>query len=123
MLKLYIIDDSAQFRKSFKRLLGSLPHTTVIGEAASVRDAVAFIESNHPDCILLDVELPDGNGFNVLEQIRSSSYKPEVLMITNYPAPPFREMAQHYGVVHFYDKTTEFESAIETLRTLSVTPL
>ena len=63
-----IVDDHASFRGFARRLLeaGGL---TVVGEAGTAQQAIASAQQLAPDVVLLDVMLPDGDGFAVAEQI------------------------------------------------------
>ncbi len=63
-----IVDDHEGFRRFAKRLLeaGGL---TVVGEAADAKTAIAAAADLQPDVVLLDVKLPDGDGFTVAERI------------------------------------------------------
>jgi len=66
-----IVDDHASFRGFARRLLeaGGL---TVIGEAGNAQQAIASAHELHPDVVLLDVKLPDGDGFAVAEQLTTA---------------------------------------------------
>ncbi len=63
-----IVDDHDGFRRFAKRVLeaGGL---TVIGEAATAEQAIVQAQELEPDVVLLDIKLPDGDGFTVAEQI------------------------------------------------------
>jgi DNA-binding NarL/FixJ family response regulator len=63
----FLVDDHALFRAGVKAELG--PSVRVVGEAGTVAEAVAGIESVRPDVVLLDVHLPDGGGRAVIEQV------------------------------------------------------
>jgi DNA-binding NarL/FixJ family response regulator len=67
-VRVLIVDDHDGFRRFAKRLLeaGGL---NVIGEAADGRTAIAAAAELQPDVVLLDVKLPDADGFTVAEQI------------------------------------------------------
>ncbi len=63
----FLVDDHALFRSGVKAELGVTVH--VVGEAGTVRDAVAGIAASRPDVVLLDVHLPDGGGRAVIEGV------------------------------------------------------
>ncbi|WP_328615190.1 response regulator [Amycolatopsis sp. NBC_00355] len=66
-----IVDDSTAFRLAARRLLeaGGL---VVVGEAASGAQALTVAVSQRPDVVLLDVQLPDTDGFTVCRELRTS---------------------------------------------------
>ena len=80
-MKIIIVEDSRLARNELRELLSVYSDCEVIGEAANVKDAVACIDSLKPDVILLDIQLPDGDGFAVLEQLH---HLPKVIFTTAY---------------------------------------
>ncbi len=80
-MNLLIVDDSRLARKELIDLLSDIPNTNVIAEAVDVNTAVAAINTHKPDLVLLDIHLPDGNGFDVLE---NSNHTPQVIFTTAY---------------------------------------
>jgi DNA-binding NarL/FixJ family response regulator len=66
-VSVFLVDDHALFRSGVKAELG--PTVQVVGEAGTVAEAVAGIETARPDVVLLDVHLPDGGGRAVIEQV------------------------------------------------------
>jgi DNA-binding NarL/FixJ family response regulator len=63
----FLVDDHAMFRAGVRAELGQ--HVRVVGEAATVADAVAGITKLEPNVVLLDVHMPDGGGRAVLEAV------------------------------------------------------
>ena len=65
--RVVLVDDHALFRAGVRSELDGL--VDVVGDAATVADAVALIAERSPDVVLLDVHMPDGGGLEVLRQI------------------------------------------------------
>lgn len=80
-MNLLIVDDSRLARKELIDLLSDIPNTHVIAEAVDVSSAVTAINTHKPDLVLLDIHLPDGDGFDVLE---NSDFTPQVIFTTAY---------------------------------------
>lgn len=80
-MNLLIVDDSRLARKELADLLSDIPNTKLIAEAVDVNSAVAAINTHKPDLVLLDIHLPDGDGFDVLEQ---SDFTPQIIFTTAY---------------------------------------
>jgi len=76
MIKVVIIDDENNVRIVLKKLL-SLIHSDyqIVGEAPSVSEAKTIIEKTNPDIVLLDIELEDGTGFDLLKQLPEINFK------------------------------------------------
>ena len=80
-MKTIIVDDSRLARKELTELLASIPNIEIVAEAIDVNSAIAAINTHKPDLLLLDIHLPDGDGFDVLE---NSAHTPQVIFTTAY---------------------------------------
>ncbi len=98
MFRVLIIDDEEHMRDTLARLLaGYCPQVKVIGTAKDVDDGINAIQKLHPDIVLLDIQLSDGNGFEILSAFPSIDFK--VIFITafdNYAIQAFRFSAVDY---------------------------
>jgi DNA-binding NarL/FixJ family response regulator len=74
-----IADDHAGFRRSARQLLES-DGFTVVGEASTGADAIALAEELRPSFVLLDVQLPDLDGFEVAERLGRLAAPPQVIL-------------------------------------------
>jgi DNA-binding NarL/FixJ family response regulator len=84
VLTVYLVDDHEVVRRGVRDLLESEPDITVIGEAGTQEAALAEIPTAHPDVVLLDVRLPDGDGIEICREIRSSTPDIACLMLTSF---------------------------------------
>jgi len=82
-LRLLIVDDEPPARRRLRRMLGGEPDIEVVGECGSGAEAVAQIRTLMPDLVLLDVQMPDGDGFDVVEELGPSAL-PLVVFVTAY---------------------------------------
>jgi len=80
-LKALIIDDERLARRALRRLLNAHPEVQVIGEAANPDEAIRAIAKSSPDVLFLDVEMPGGSGFDLLEKLEDV---PAVIFTTAY---------------------------------------
>ncbi len=115
-MKILIVDDSDIFRQSMMSLLGTLGEVESINEARNVKEGIDLAKAAKPDAVFLDIRLPDGTGFEVLQEIKKEPQPPMVIMLTNYSSEQFREKAFREGADYFFDKSTEFEKALEVLK-------
>lgn len=80
-MKTMVIDDSRLARNELKRLLKELDNIEIVGEAASVDEAIEKIGELKPDLIFLDIQMPGKTGFDLLEELETV---PEVIFSTAY---------------------------------------
>lgn len=72
-LRVVIADDEKPARDRIRRLLADHPDFEIVGEAADVPTAVEVIDRERPDLCFLDVQMPEGDGFDVLRRIRHAT--------------------------------------------------
>lgn len=83
MIRALIVDDEPLARRSVAAMLAGEPGIEPAGECASGGEAVARIRAERPDLVFLDVEMPDGDGFEVLEAL-GCDLPPAVVFVTAY---------------------------------------
>lgn len=118
-MKVFIVDDSAIVRERLVNMLSELRNIEVIGHAEDAGEATDSIRKLKPDTVLLDIHLHQGNGIDVLEDIKKDVPAPVVIMLTNYPYPQYRKRCVKAKADFFLDKSTEFEKVIEIVRGLN----
>jgi two-component system LytT family response regulator len=76
MLRTLIIDDEPHIRDTLWKLLARhCPQVSVIGEASGVTEGIRAIQQLHPDLVLLDINLEDGTGFDLLHSLYPIDFK------------------------------------------------
>jgi two-component system response regulator DevR len=83
-LGVFLLDDHEVVRTGLRALLEASEDIIVVGEAATVAEALLRIPATHPKVALLDVRLPDGSGVEVCREIRSGSPEVACVMLTSY---------------------------------------
>ena len=81
MINCIIIDDSRLARQELRRLLDGKDDLNILDEAENISQAKELIEKEHPDLIFLDIQMPGGSGFDLLEDLE---YLPQVIFTTAY---------------------------------------
>lgn len=94
MLRTLIVDDERLARERVGRLLAAEPDIQVVGECADGVQAVAAIESLQPDLVLLDIQMPELDGFGVIETV-GAERMPAVLFVTAYDQFALRAFDVH----------------------------
>ena len=83
MIKAIIVDDELHARQAIEKILAlHFKQIQVVGKAGNCVEAIGMISMNDPELIFLDINLPDGNGFDILKKIDYRKYK--VIFVTAY---------------------------------------
>lgn len=123
MRKLLIIDDSPLVREHIVQMISMIPDIDVVGQAETVSESLAALKKLAPDIIILDLQLPDGNGFEILNVVKKFFPRTKVIVLTNYPFPQHKTRALAEGAEYFFDKSMEFEKVIEVLKKSNCYPV
>jgi DNA-binding NarL/FixJ family response regulator len=83
-VKVFLLDDHEVVRRGVHDLLDAEPDLTVVGEAATVEQAIARVPALRPDVAVLDMRLPDGDGVTVCRELRSRMPGLACLMLTSF---------------------------------------
>lgn len=84
LTKVFIVDDHEVVREGLRSLFDTQADLTVVGEAATVRDAMARIPLAHPDVAIVDLQLPDGTGAEVCRFVLEQQLDVRCLVLTSF---------------------------------------
>jgi two-component system LytT family response regulator len=93
--RVLIVDDEPIARRGIRRYLAEQDGIEVVGEAANGLSAVAQIHELHPDIVFLDVQMPDLDGFGVIENVETTSPAPVYIFVTAHDAHALRAFEVH----------------------------
>jgi DNA-binding NarL/FixJ family response regulator len=108
-MQVFLVEDSALVRERLESMLMAVPGTSIVGRAHGAAAAVQEILATRPDLVVLDVQLAEGSGFDVLRELHAKAPELHVVMLTNYSSDPYRQIAERFGARGFFDKSREFE--------------
>jgi two-component system LytT family response regulator len=111
-IKTLVVDDEPLARRNIRLLLEGDPEIEVVGEAAGGREALERIREHSPDLVFLDIQMPETDGFGVLERIEAAEM-PVVVFVTafdRYALRAFEFHALDYLLKPFDD--ARFEKAL-----------
>jgi two-component system chemotaxis response regulator CheB len=108
-LRVLVVDDSAIFRKVISDALATIPGVEVIGTANNGAIALSRIVVQRPDLVLLDIEMPELNGFEVLQAIRRQGLDVGVIIVSAFTrrGSEMTIRALELGAFDFITKSTE----------------
>lgn len=111
-LTVLIVDDHGGFRAWAREML-EREGLMVVGEAASGAEAIRAVRALSPDVVLLDVRLPDLNGFDVAELIARSGHPPAIVMTSSHDPRDYRRRIATSPARGFLAKDALSRTALE----------
>jgi DNA-binding NarL/FixJ family response regulator len=121
MYRVFVVEDSPSIREALVGNLESTGLIEVIGSADSADAAWKDQRLGAADAIIIDLALRTSSGFELLSRLKSSpdfSTVPRIVL-TNYAIAIFRERALSLGADYFFDKSLQFDQAVELLEKLA----
>ena len=113
-----MVEDSDIVRTRLVAMLAETRGVELVGEAANVAEALTRIPAGRPDAVLVDLRLPDGDGFDVIRAVKALTPAPVVVVLTSYAYPQLEAQGLAAGADWFLDKSTEFLRVPEILTSL-----
>ncbi|MBR5316858.1 MAG: response regulator transcription factor [Lachnospiraceae bacterium] len=107
MINVLLADDHSMIREGLKQLLELDGDIKVVGEAGNGEACLRLIESLQPDVVLLDINMPELNGLEVLERLRNKGSKQKVLILTIHNEVEYLMRAIEIGVSGYLLKDSE----------------
>jgi DNA-binding NarL/FixJ family response regulator len=112
--RILIVDDHPSFRASARALLEAEGYE-VVGEAADGRSGVRAAHELRPDVVLLDVQLPDLDGFQVASRLTANGAGPAIVLVSSRPAEDVAPLADSSGALGFITKSELSGERLEAL--------
>jgi two-component system response regulator DevR len=118
-LKVYLVEDSPLIRRQLSALIGTIEGVGIVGEAEDVDTALSDIASTDVDVAVVDLHLAQGTGMDVLTSLARGSRRVITIVLTNQAAASMREACLSVGADYFFDKTSEFKLALDTIEAIA----
>ncbi len=113
-IRLLVCDDHEVIRTGLVSLLAG-SDIEIIAEAANGKEAVEQAETHHPDVVLLDIRMPDGDGLSTLEKLRTAVPDSRVVMLSTYDNPTYIARAVALGASDYVLKGSTREAIVATI--------
>lgn len=115
-LNVAIVDDHPLFRRGLIQLLGTIPQFQLVGEASCGRDGIDLVKRLKPDVLLLDLNMKDMSGQEVLKEVKAGDLDTRVIMITVSDQGEDLVAALRNGADGYLLKDMEPEQMVESLK-------
>ena len=116
IIRVVLCDDVSEMRKLLRYSLETDPLLQVVGEADNGRDGARVIAELQPDVVLLDLSMPDMDGFETLLAIASSSPDTGIIVFSGFAAERMREPALENGADLYIEKGLPLDEVISAVR-------
>lgn len=107
-LMVFLVEDSLAIRARLAATIRGIEGAELVGEAGTVGAAIDGIRATHPGAVILDLQLEDGSGLEVLRAVYPASPALHVAVLTNYATDQHRRACMDAGAEFFLDKSSDF---------------
>lgn len=119
MLKIFLVDESSLVRRRLSALISALAGVVIVGESEEAEAALRGIRMTGADLAIVDLHLAGGNGMEIVESLARATPPILTMVLTNHSGPAFRAACHDAGARYFFDKTSEYELARDTIERLA----
>jgi len=105
-IRVVVVDDNELIRAGLVTVIASDPELEVVGQAASGPEGVAMAHKARPDVVLMDVEMPGGDGLTATAELTAEPTAPRVLILTMFDLDEYVVEGLRAGATGFLIKTT-----------------
>ena len=119
MINIILVEDSLVVRRRLREILGDIGAFNILGEFDTAQDAIAAIQAEPPDAMLLDIKLRVGNGIEVLRHVKKHAPAAKVIVFSQHDDAGYREQFEQAGAQYFFNKTHETGELVATLAELA----
>src|ERR1700741_4624270 len=113
--QVYVVDDDVSVREALSSLIRSAGLT--VKTFASASESLRGLERQQPGCLVLDIQLPDINGFDLQQRLATDHIQIAIIFLTGHGDIPMSVRAIKAGAVEFLTKPFDDEYLLETIRT------
>lgn len=113
--RVVLVEDDQEIRESFSLIVNSSQRFTVVGAYGNCEDAIAALNRDKPEIVLMDIELPGMNGIRGTQIIRDKSSSTEVIMVTVYEDSDLVFEALKAGASGYITKSANYTELLSAL--------
>ncbi len=118
-IRVLVVDDDALVRSALTLMLGGQPDLVLVGEAGDGIEALAMVESEHPEVVLMDIRMPRMNGLDATTALMELPQPPAVIVLTTFDADDHVLRAVAAGADGFLLKDTAPGDIVHAIRTVA----
>lgn len=116
--RIVIVDDHPMMRQGLAAQISDEPDLEVCGQAEDVNDALALVKSTSPDLAIIDIALKEGNGIDLVKDIKSRCPSVKMLVLSAYQESLYAERALRAGAMGYLNKQETGQEIFEAIHTV-----
>ncbi len=117
-IRILAVDDHALVREGIAVLVGTQPDMTLVAEASNGREAIQQFRTHRPDVTLMDLQMPEMNGFDAIVAIRGEFPNAKIVVLTTYKGDVQILRSLKAGAQGYLLKNTFHKELVETIRAI-----
>ena len=121
-LMVFLVEDSPAIRARLATTIRGIAGAELVGEAGTVGEAITGIRTTRPGAVILDLQLEDGSGLDVLKAVYPTAPAMHVAVLTNYATDQHRRACMDAGAEFFLDKSSDFPRIREIVQRWTARP-
>ncbi len=118
MLNILLADDHAVVRQGIRQIISTALPQASFGEARSLRELHELIDKESWDVVILDLAFPDGNGLEILKQVKKDFASLPVLILSMYPEDQYAVRTIRAGASGYLSKESAPEELVQAIQTI-----
>jgi len=120
-LRVVVVEDSRIIRERLAELLVDIPNLATIAYATTQDEALAILRHGEWEVVILDLQLKEGTGIRVLEELAKTTRRDDttIIVFSNFDFPQYRSKTIALGADFFFDKSLEFRRLHEVVAGLA----
>lgn len=119
MIKIFIADDHLIIREGLKRIVKDESDIKVVGESVNAAGVFEFLKDNQCDVLVLDINLPDKSGLEVLKNLKTSLPELKVLILSASPEERYATRVLKIGAMGYLNKDTAAEELVRAIKRIA----
>lgn len=119
MIRLLLCDDQQLVRSGFRMILEAEPDFVIVGEAGDGEEAIRVARREHPDVVLMDVQMPRMDGLEATAALTALDRAPKVLVLTTFERDDYVFSALRAGASGFILKNAPTDQLVDAVRVVA----
>src|ERR1700722_19033133 len=117
-IRVLVVDDHQLIRVGVATLLSAESDMKLVGEASTGREAIAKFRECHPDITLMDLQMPEMNGFDAMIAIRGEFPSARIIVLTTYAGDVQAQRVIKAGAHGYLLKNLLYKELLQTIRSV-----